>query len=322
VSVQKQQPSLATEPSLSRNSVTYSGPEPDKENRQMKLSENIMFVRLGFGLPRQSRKVKAEADVSPDRLRASAKLYSGKAFADVKSFDSATRAGLMGLAINIPSCFRGAYVLPAALVDRVTQYLRDAKAKREDLVNAFLRDSYAQERESARVALGDSFREGDFPDADVLRQSFRMEWSLFRLDVPDSLPSDVLEAEREKFENQMSTVADECRAALRETLADLVGHLADRLTPDADGNRKRLATTTVENLREFLDTVDARDITSDDAIRELSARARAVLGTNKADALKGKFTGDKVRAGLVQVKSDIDALIEREGGRKIDLDME
>ena len=46
----------------------------------MKLTENIMFVSLGFSLPKQSTKIEAQSDVEQERVKASAKLYSGKAF--------------------------------------------------------------------------------------------------------------------------------------------------------------------------------------------------------------------------------------------------
>lgn len=280
-----------------------------------------MFVRLAHGLPRQSRKVKAQADIEPRRLRASAKLYSGTAFGKIKSFDSETRSELTRLTIDIPDCFRGTYVLPAAMTAKVMDFLAARKDQRANLVETFVSQDYEREREAAKQALRDSFRESDFPTAEMLRQCFRFSWSIFRLDVPEGLPENVREQEREKFQAQLDSVVCQCRVALRETLADLVGHLADRLSPDGDGTRKRLSSSTVEQLREFLDTVNARDITSDDAIKTLSEKARSVLGNFSADDLKTKATGDRVRAGLEAVKTELDGLIQRDG-RKIDLDMD
>ncbi len=300
---------------------------------QYKLRQDIMFVRLNHSLPKQSRKVKAEADnIDPDRLRASARLYSGAAFGQIKSFDAATRDVLTRLCVDIPACFRGSYVLPCTMIDRVTGFLGERKEKRDGLINGFLLPNetagvpvapYEQERQAAKEALGDSFRESDFPEPDVLRKAFSMDWSIFKMAVPEGLPDNVLEQERAKFAEQLECVFVQCRAALRESMADLVGHLADRLVPNADGSRKRLATSTVEQLREFLDTVNARDVTSDEAIRELSDKAKAVLGNYSADDLKGTLFAGRVREGLVAVKSELDTLIQRDGGgRKIDLDWE
>ena len=49
----------------------------------MKITQDIMFVSLSFSLPRQTRKVQANADIDPRRLRASAKLYSGESFGKI-----------------------------------------------------------------------------------------------------------------------------------------------------------------------------------------------------------------------------------------------
>jgi hypothetical protein len=288
----------------------------------MKLEENIMFIRLSFGLPRQTRKVQAQADVDPKRLKASAKLYSGEAFRAIQSLDADTRMELARLAIDIPACFRGTCIMPSAILDRTTTLLQDRLNQRQAKVDQFVTESYGIEREAAREALRDSFRDDDFPPAEIIKQSFRMDWSIFQLSVPEGLPVALRDAETAKFKATMADVATQCRSALREAMSDLVGHLADRLAPDAEGNRKRLCSSTVEQLREFLDTVNARDITSDDAIKDLSAKAKAIIGNYSADDLKTPLFARRVQDGLKQVKADLDTLIEREGGRKIDLDMD
>jgi hypothetical protein len=310
----------------------------------MKFTENIMFVRLSHGLPRQSRKVKAAVVPNPQmtidqlveknpratgdmagRLKASAKLYSGSAFGAIKSFDADTRAALVRLAIDIPACFRGSYVLPRILVERVTKFLETRAEGREQLVLAFLSDAYENEITQARIDLGEAFRKSDFPPASVLRNSFICTWSLFQMNVPGTgigISDAVRQREEEKFGAQMNSVFAQCRDALRETMADLVGHLADRLVPDADGNRKRLCASTIEQLREFLDTVNARDITSDEQIQTLSNQARDILKNYGAEDLKQNATSERVKAGLDAIKNELGTLITRDGARKIDLDVD
>ena len=288
----------------------------------MQVKTDLMFVSLSFNLPRQSRKVKAQADIDERRLKASAKLYSGEAFGAIKSYDNATRNTLLTMAIRVPSMFKGAYVLPAAMVDDVRRLLNDRALERDTLVVDFINNEYDREREAAREALNGSFRESDFPAPSELRNYFSMKYSLFTLEVPKGLPDDIRESEIQKYKDNMTNVFVECRDALRNTLSELVGHLAERLQPDADGKRKRLTRTTVENLRDFLDTVNKRDITSDDDILRISDQAREILKNYSADDLKGQWTGERVQAGLEIVKTEIDGLIRRDGGRKIDLDLE
>lgn len=288
----------------------------------MEIKNDIMFVKLAFSLPKQSRKVKAEADIDPRRLKASAALYSGESFKAIKSLDSSIRNELLTKAIRVPSMFSGAYVLPAAMVDKVKTLLVKRQMDRDDLVTDFIDNDYQTEREAARIALNGSFRESDFPVPSELKKYFDMKWGIFTLEVPQGLPEDIREAETQKYRENMESVFTECRAVLRNTLSELVTHLADRLKPDADGTRKRLSKTTVDNLREFLDTVNQRDITSDEAIQDISAKARAILGTYSADQLKMTYYAEQVKKGLDSIKTEIDTLIIREGTRKIDLDME
>jgi hypothetical protein len=281
-----------------------------------------MFINLSYKLPRQSRKINAQADIDPRRLKASAKLYSGQSFKAIKSHDSMVRGELLTKAIRIPSAFDGCYVLPGALAVKTQEQLRLREIERKELVNTFLINDYPGEREAARIALNGSFRESDFPESDILRAQFGMSWSMFSFEVPNDLPDDVKEAERTKFKDNMENVFTECREALRNTMAELINHLSDRLKPDEDGTRKRLSRTTVDNLKDFLNTVNARDITSDEAILKISEQAREILKNYSADDLKGKWTGERVQVGLDQVKRDLNDLIKRDQGRKIDLDLE
>lgn len=291
----------------------------------MKLSQDIMFINLSYKLPRQSRKIdnnSVKFDIDPERFKASAKLYSGKTFKAIKSHDAMVRGELLTKAIRIPSAFDGCYVLPGALAVKTQQQLRLREIERKELVNTFLINDYPGEREAARIALNGSFRESDFPESDILRAQFGMSWSMFSFEVPNDLPDDVKEAERTKFKDNMENVFTECREALRNTMAELINHLSDRLKPDEDGTRKRLSRTTVDNLKDFLNTVNARDITSDEAILKISEQAREILKNYSADDLKGKWTGERVQVGLDQVKRDLNDLIKRDQGRKIDLDLE
>ncbi len=140
--------------------------------------------------------------------------------------------------------------------------------------------------------------------------------------MPQDLPPEVRDRETARLQQQISQVADDCRQALRSGLAELVGHLVERLTPDSSGKTKRLNATAVENLREFLATVSDRDITGDAEIRALGEKAKAVLGDAKADDLRGSGElSANIRAGLADVATAAEKLITVDGERKIDLDI-
>ncbi len=290
----------------------------------MKLTEPIVFVRLSFSLPGQQRQIdnSAAADsvgATRNRVRTVAKLFASDAFSAITAADNAARCELLRCAIRVEGAPAGAYILPRKLLERAIMALESCKAKRAALITEFLAGAYDAERERARMELGTAYDSSDYPPADKARQSFNMRWQLFALDVPEELPDTVRAAESAKLRAQIDQVATECRQALRVGLGDLVQHLVDRLKPDADGRRKRLAETTVVNLRDFLSTIAERDITADADIRALADKAKTILGAATADALRNSTRyAERISEGLAEVANSIDSLIKTDGARAFD----
>lgn len=56
----------------------------------------------------------------------------------------------------------------------------------------------------------------------------------------------------------MAEAYTEVRQVLREAIVELVAHLRDRLVDQPDGAPQRLRESTIQKLREFLDTFDYR----------------------------------------------------------------
>jgi hypothetical protein len=291
----------------------------------MQLTEPIVFVRLSFSLPGQQRQINSSAAADSvgakrDRVRTIAKLFASEAFSAITAADTAARGELLRLAIRVDGAPAGAYILPRKLLGRAVDKLETAKSQRTELVSEFLANAYDAERARAQTDLGSAYDPRDYPPADVARNSFNMRWQLFALDVPENLPDTVREAETAKLRAQIDQVATECRQALRIGLADLVQHLVDRLQPDADGRRKRLAETTVDNLRDFLATIAERDITADSDIRALADKAKAVIGLATAEDLRNSNkVAERISSGLADVAKSIEGLIKTDGARAFDL---
>lgn len=293
----------------------------------MKLTENIVFLRLAFTLPGQTRKVDGSATaeqqrIAASRMSASAKLYTGKAFAAIKTADAEAKIRLSLLAIKTPSTFRSTYILPRRLLAKADELLAAARERRNDLAIDFLASDYDAERERAREELGQAFSDELYPDSQQTLAKFSMAWNIFAMDVPQDLPQEVRERETKKLQEQISQVADDCRNALRSGLSDLVTHLAESLKPGADGERKKkVYASTVENLRLFLDTLSDRDITGDAEIKALGERAKEILGTVGVDDLRTNAqVAEKIRAGMVEIQTEVSKLFRMDGERKLDLD--
>jgi len=294
----------------------------------MRLTEPIVFVRLAFSLPGQTRQIDNEAiaeaaGTARSRTKALVKLYTSDAFTAIRASHIRAKRRLMDLAIQVPSLFSGSLVLPRRMLDRVEVILQEAQAETQQLVDAFIADGYQAEIARAKKELGPAFEAGDFPAPNVVAREFGFTWRYFSFDVPEDLPKAIRDREEKKLREEINQVAADCRNALREGLVAMVEHLVDRLRPDADGRRKRLHETTVGKLREFLDTLASRDITGDEAIRNLGDKAKALLGAVDVETLRtNSKVADRIQNGLAEVGKEVVALIKTEGGRRFNLDEE
>jgi len=138
--------------------------------------------------------------------------------------------------------------------------------------------------------------------------------------VPDQLrgiSQEVWEQEREKAAQRMAEASAEIQLVLRESMAKLVQHMAERLQDGADGKALRFKESTVANLVEFLQNFEFRNVTDDHELQQIVTQARNLLEGVGADDLR--TTGDlrtKVQQGMANLASALDTMTTRTGGRK------
>ena len=123
--------------------------------------------------------------------------------------------------------------------------------------------------------------------------------------------------EREKAAERMAEAYTEVRQVLRQAMVELVAHLRDRLTDQSDGTQQRLRESTVQKLREFLETFDFRNVTDDQELKEQVERARHLLGGTTTDAIRN--TGElraRVREGMAEIAQRLETMVSDRVGRK------
>ena|SRR5205809_86048 len=120
---------------------------------------------------------------------------------------------------------------------------------------------------------------------------------------------------------EIPILSAEIQVVLRESMAKLVQHMADRLKEGSDGKLLRFKETTVSNLVEFLKNFEFRNVTDDNELQSLVAKARELMQGVNADDLR--TTGDmraKVQQGMTELARQLDTLLMRTGGRKFRFD--
>jgi len=138
--------------------------------------------------------------------------------------------------------------------------------------------------------------------------------------VPDQLKAisqEVWEQERAKAAQRMAEASTEIQTILRESMAKLVQHMANRLKEGPDGKPLRFKETTVSNLVEFLANFEFRNVTDDNELQTLVAQARELLHGINADDLRTTVDlRTNVQQGMAAIAAQLDTMLTRTGGRK------
>src|SRR5436309_11609680 len=289
------------------------------------LAKKTVCIKVRLSTMGNTRKVSTaqiEADADKDLLRVSKQLMDSEELKAISRFDGEIRRYLYNICLPFDI---GIHLLPIAALQTVEQRLRDFAEDRRRLVDAFLA-AYPSLCQEAAKRLRGLYNPADYPPVEDVAREFGFSWRYVSFGVPDQLKAisrEVWEQEREKAAQRMAEASTEIQTVLRESMATLVQHMADRLKEGPDGKPLRFKETTVSNLVEFLTNFEFRNVTDDSELQALVAQARGLLHGVNADDLR--TTGDlrtKVQQGITEIAAQLDTMLTRTGGRKFRFDEE
>ncbi len=216
----------------------------------------------------------------------------------------------------------GIHLLPIAALETVEERLRRFAADRTELGKAFLA-AYPTLCQDAAKRLRGFYNPADYPPVDEVAREFGFSWQYVSFGVPDQLKGisqEVWEQEREKAAQRMAEASSEIQQVLRQSMADLVTHMAERLKEGPDGKPLKFKQSTVSNLVEFLSNFSFRNVTDDLELQELVGQARGLLKGVDADDLR--TVGDvriRVQQGMAEIAAQLDGMRLKTGNRKLRL---
>lgn len=271
----------------------------------------------------------------PKRLLVSASLDA------LKNFMKGTKkqiCGPFGVAQQ-SKVLKGIYVLRNEMIKPVDEQITAAQAKileswvddAGDIQAGYLEkflETYEQDIENTRIApllqggLGPLFDRSDYPSAEVLKDQFSLESQWLSIGVSDNVPEEIKEKAKAQFQSRMTEAAEECKDALRVSLAGFLQRLTERLTPDESGKPKVFRDSLVENVRQFCQVFDARNFLQDTELETLVGQCRTILEDKTVDAEKLRTSTDVregVREKFAEIQGKLDAMIETKKGRRYDL---
>ena len=293
------------------------------QNSDNDLSKQTVFIKLHLGLLGNTRKVsssRVEVDADKALIRVSKTLLDSPELHAIRTLDGDIRHFLYDMCLPFDV---GIHLLPLGLVETVDERLHEFKYKRGELVESFL-SAYPRLCQEAAGRLRTLYNPTDYPPVDEVRTHFTFTWQYVSYGVPEQLreiSARFFEEEREKAVVAMSEACTEIQQVMRASLLELVNHLRERLSDQADGKPQRLRESTVQKLRDFLATFDLRNVVDDQELKEQVEKARSLLDGVSTDALRNMpLVRSWVREGMANIAAQMDVLAGDRVSRKFRFD--
>lgn len=297
------------------------------------LTGNII-VKVGFegSHPKKKALTKTETTLVmslPSDVKAKIKgdkpLFECAEYDDLISFEADRRNEFARFGIPHVA-FDGACVTSVMNIPDIEALAEKTSKELAEKVETFL-SAWPKAIDEAQERLGPLFNPADYVPATELRKAFRFSHNWLAFGVPDELKQ-FDAAIYQKAQEKAKAVWDEIEAngvaLLRQTIAELVGGLAESLTPKENGEKRKFYPSAVEKIVEFIDSFKKRNICKDAELEEQVEKLRSMVSGIDVEKLSAGAKGDealreKVRAKMEQAKKGLDALTVSASARVIKL---
>lgn len=240
-----------------------------------------------FGITKKVKSTEVQSDASPEMIKVSKRIIDSDAYDEISKRDGEFTRLLTELAL--PSMFRaGVYAIPLALLDRIDAEIHKFENDREPLIDKFI-EMYESEMREAEILLGSLFDAQNYPAKENVRGSFYLDYKYVSTSVPEKLRQirpDIFEREGEKARQEILSMRDNIMGVLRASVRDLISHAADKLAPKADGTQQIFRDSLIGNIRDFLETFEARNLAKDEELSEICQQVDGLLAGVTPDALR------------------------------------
>lgn len=190
--------------------------------------------------------------------------------------------------------------------EKMTEFSREFNQRVSTLA-----ENYADIKAEAERRLGRLFNAGDYPSDIAAR--FGMSWDFPNTEPPNyllQLNPELYRQEQERVRARFEEAVRLGEQAFAEQLRELVAHMADRLTPGPDGQKKIFRDSAVENFKEFFQRFRSVGIGSNAELDAVVVSAEQLLGSNTAqDLRRSEQARSEIALGLQQVRQQLDRLV-------------
>jgi hypothetical protein len=270
------------------------------------LADKTICISLDFNSFGNSKKahVEVKTDANQERFTHSKRLLNSPELKAIKKADVALKMWL-DTPTRCWSFTRSMRFVPLDLVEEVYEVCSKYQSlTRPKLVKDFVA-AYLEQVAEAQKELGSEFNSHDYPTVEQVEQEFSFDFKFLSFSTPDKLkaisPALYL-AEKEKAHKSLMSAASEVRDGMRLVFQEMVDHLVTILTPDSDGKKKRLHTSTVGKLQDFLNTFELRNVTNDDELQGEVSKLKALMAGVNTEQIK---ESDNLQADIIAKFSEV-----------------
>ncbi len=274
-----------------------------------------------FGTRKKVRSSAVQTDADHTMLHISKDILDADEFKALARFDSETRNYIWRK--SLPSQFRnGIQLIPFEDVTPVDEYLTQRVSERDALIEKAIA-RLDPIKADAETRLGSLFNDRDYPSDQKIRNCYSMTWNFVEFGTPGKLKSlnarlfeRMLAQEKQRAVNEV----DQIRLMLRAGMAEIVEHMVDRLTPEADGKKKVFRDSMVDNVKEFLSDFEHKNIIDDAELAALVKQANEIMdGVTAKDLRTDEGFRDFTREQFSNMKGVLDAMMKDAPSRKFHL---
>jgi hypothetical protein len=289
----------------------------------VKILENSSLFTIRFsrwGNVRKADKSLIQADSEKRMLKLSKNLVESPEYEKICNFHNQVKKWILDR--SVPSYIKeGIFLFNLSMVESVEVYLKQKLIEQKELVDAFC-EAYPAQKEASKGKLNGQYRELDYPITEDMKKLFGFSWNWIQFGIPENLPKEIFEAEKEKAEKLWAEATEQITFCLRESFKKLIEHAVDRLRTSPGEKPKVFRDSLITNIRDFIETFNTRNLTNDVDLKILIEKSREIL-TNATgpETLRGNEALRNYTAKQFDdIKTTLDTMITERPSRKFAFD--
>ena len=304
-----------SEPPAMEIQVTTSSQETSFSEQ---LRQTMLAIRLSFTWFGVRKTLSAEHKArAADSFGAShAFLSAGKKLLDTREPTFRAVTSVRNKAVqflkhsSLPFPESGIRLIRRPDLQRITDTLETYQANLNGAVGQ-LDNQFNELKSAARERLGELYSPADYPTS--LLGQFSMAWEFPSVEPPPylrQLSPELYQQETTRARARFDEAVRLAEATFTEELAQMVDHLAERLSGTDDGKPKTFRDTAVENLQAFFQRFQSLNIGSNEQLDELVQQSHGILSGVAPQQLRDSPSlRQRITTQLAGVQNTLDGLM-------------